>query len=88
MQFLRSDHFLDAPERTVKAGFCFMGSTLVANHLECIATSPAAGTDPSTARASWFHVDCAAFPIASRRAYDPLFSELNFAGSCIDLQFV
>ena len=63
-------------------------STLVANQLECIAASSAAGTDPSTARGSWFHVDSAAFPIASCRTYNPLFRDLNFSGSCIDLKFV
>ena len=63
-------------------------STLVANQLECIAASLAAGTDPSTARGSWFHVDCAAFPIASHRTYNALFRDLKFSGSCIDLKFV
>jgi hypothetical protein len=63
-------------------------STLAANELECIAATPAAGTDPSTARGRRFHVDRAALPIAYMRAHNPLFGDLNFSGLCIDLKFV
>src|SRR5262245_28958531 len=51
-------------------------SALVANQLECIAATLAAGTDPMTAGGSRFHVDRAAFPIAFKRAHNPLFGDL------------
>jgi len=61
-------------------------STLATNHLECIAATPAAGTDPSTARASRFHIDCATLPIA--KAHNPLLRDLNFSGPCMNLSFI
>ena len=63
-------------------------STLATNELVAEAAKVAAGTDPSTARRSRFHVDRVAFPIAVKRAHNPLFGDLNFSALCIELKFV
>jgi hypothetical protein len=55
-------------------------STLATNQPEAKAALVAAGTDPSTARGSRFHVDGVTLPpIGVKRAHNPLFGDLEFS---------